>query len=133
MNALLRPSGSVQGAFSRHPLLLEDLPPVDVILISHDHYDHLGAGTVERLTRMASLGQTHWITSLGVGTILSSLGVAPARLTELDWTEQVQVGSLTITAVTGPPLLWPQPLQSVRDAVVLIRSYRPEAPRLLRR
>jgi L-ascorbate metabolism protein UlaG (beta-lactamase superfamily) len=85
--------------FFRPPLLLEDLPPVDVILISHDHYDHLGAGTVEGLARMASLRQTRWITSLGVGTILSSLGVAPARLTELDWTEQVHVGSLTITAL----------------------------------
>jgi L-ascorbate metabolism protein UlaG (beta-lactamase superfamily) len=81
------------------PLLLEDLPPIDVVLISHDHYDHLGAGTVQRLARMESLRQTRWITSLGVGTILSSLGVAPTRSTELNWTEQVQVGSLTITAL----------------------------------
>jgi L-ascorbate metabolism protein UlaG (beta-lactamase superfamily) len=80
-------------------LALEDLPPIDVILISHDHYDHLGAGTVERLARTESLSQTHWITALGVGTLLSSLGVPPARCTELDWTEQVQIGSLTITAL----------------------------------
>jgi L-ascorbate metabolism protein UlaG (beta-lactamase superfamily) len=81
------------------PLLLEDLPPIDVILISHDHYDHLGAATVERLARMESLSRTHWITALGVGTILSSLGVPPGRSTELDWTEHVQVGPLTITAL----------------------------------
>jgi L-ascorbate metabolism protein UlaG (beta-lactamase superfamily) len=81
------------------PLALEELPPVDAILISHDHYDHLGAGTIQRLARMENLQQTRWITTLGVGTILSSLGVAPARTTELDWTEQIQVGSLTLTAL----------------------------------
>jgi L-ascorbate metabolism protein UlaG (beta-lactamase superfamily) len=81
------------------PLALEALPPIDAILISHDHYDHLGAGTVERLARMEKLQQTPWITALGVGAILSSFGVAAARTTELDWTEQVQIGPLSITAL----------------------------------
>jgi L-ascorbate metabolism protein UlaG (beta-lactamase superfamily) len=81
------------------PLALEELPPIDAILISHDHYDHLGAGTVRRLARMESLQQTRWITTLGVGTILADFGVARARTTELDWTEHVQIGSLTITAL----------------------------------
>jgi L-ascorbate metabolism protein UlaG (beta-lactamase superfamily) len=80
-------------------LALEDLPPIDVILISHDHYDHLGAGTIRRLARMEILQHTRWITSLGVGAILSSFGVPPARCKELDWTEQIQIGSLTITAL----------------------------------
>jgi L-ascorbate metabolism protein UlaG (beta-lactamase superfamily) len=81
------------------PLALDDLPPIDVILISHDHYDHLGAGTVQSLARMESLQHTRWITSLGVGAILSSFGVPAARCTQLDWTEQVQIGPLTITAL----------------------------------
>jgi L-ascorbate metabolism protein UlaG (beta-lactamase superfamily) len=81
------------------PLPLEDLPPVDVILISHDHYDHLGAGTVRRLARMESLKHTRWITTLGVGAILSSLGLSSSRWTELNWTDQVQVGAVTITAL----------------------------------
>jgi L-ascorbate metabolism protein UlaG (beta-lactamase superfamily) len=81
------------------PLALEDLPRIDVVLISHDHYDHLGAGTVQRLARIESLSHTKWITSLGVGKILASLGVPPARCTELDWTERAQVGSVTITAL----------------------------------
>lgn len=85
--------------FFAPPLALEELPPVDAILISHDHYDHLGAGTIQRLARMENLQQTRWITALGVGTILSSMGVAPARTTELDWTEQIQIGSLTVTAL----------------------------------
>ena len=81
------------------PLPLEDLPPVDVILFSHDHYDHLGAGTVRRLARMESMQRTRWITTLGVGAILSSLGVSPDKCTELDWTEQVEIGPVKITAL----------------------------------
>jgi L-ascorbate metabolism protein UlaG (beta-lactamase superfamily) len=80
------------------PLSLEELPRIDAILISHDHYDHLGAASVARLARMG-LNQARWITSLGVGRILSRFGVPAARWTELDWTEQVQIGSLTITAL----------------------------------
>jgi len=85
--------------FFSPPLALEELPAIDAILISHDHYDHLGAGTIQRLARMENLQQTPWITTLGVGAILSSLGVASARTTELDWTEHIQIGSLTITAL----------------------------------
>ncbi len=81
------------------PLALEELPAIDAVIISHDHYDHLGAATIQRLARMESLEQTRWITTLGVGAILSSLGVAPTRLTQLDWTEQVQIGPLSITAL----------------------------------
>ncbi|MGI8771770.1 MAG: MBL fold metallo-hydrolase [Acidobacteriaceae bacterium] len=78
---------------------LEDLPPVDVILISHDHYDHLGAGTIQRLARMENLRHTRWITPIGVGKILSHLGVLPHRCTELNWTETVKVGSVVVTAL----------------------------------
>jgi L-ascorbate metabolism protein UlaG (beta-lactamase superfamily) len=81
------------------PLALEDLPLIDVVLISHDHYDHLGAGTVRRLASMESLRQARWITTLGVGRILSSLGVASTRSIELDWTEKVEIGPVTIAAL----------------------------------
>jgi L-ascorbate metabolism protein UlaG (beta-lactamase superfamily) len=80
-------------------LALEDLPAIDVVLISHDHYDHLGEGTVRRLAQMEALRKTRWITALGVGAILRSLGVDEKSCTELDWTEEVKVGSLTITAL----------------------------------
>ncbi len=81
------------------PLRLEDLPPLDIILISHDHYDHLGAGTIQRLARMERLRQTRWITPLGVGAILDKLGVPRERCTELNWTENTKVGPLVVTAL----------------------------------
>jgi L-ascorbate metabolism protein UlaG (beta-lactamase superfamily) len=95
--------GPVQWAgpkrFFPSPLALDDLPEIHAILISHDHYDHLGAGTVKRLAQMESLRQARWITALGVGALLRSFGVEPNRCTELNWTENVKVGSLTVTAL----------------------------------
>jgi L-ascorbate metabolism protein UlaG (beta-lactamase superfamily) len=85
--------------FFPSPLAIEDLPAIDAVLISHDHYDHLGARTVKRLAQMAGLRQARWITALGVGEILRSLGVDPNCCTELNWTENVKVGSVNITAL----------------------------------
>ena len=81
------------------PLALADLPPIDVILLSHDHYDHLGKGTIQQLAQMERLHSARWIAPLGVGKILAEFGVAPARCTELDWTDSVTAGALTITAL----------------------------------
>jgi L-ascorbate metabolism protein UlaG (beta-lactamase superfamily) len=76
---------------------LEDLPPIDAVLISHDHFDHLGAESVARLA--VSQKDALWITPLGVGNILSSMGVRADRITELDWIQSATVGSLTVTAL----------------------------------
>jgi L-ascorbate metabolism protein UlaG (beta-lactamase superfamily) len=77
-------------------IALKDLPPVDVVLISHDHYDHLGAETVQRLAQLAP--EARWVTSLGVGALLQGFGVSAQRITELNWTESTQLGSYRVTA-----------------------------------
>ena len=85
-------------------LALGQLPPIDVVLISHDHYDHFGSNTIRRLARLNNLAGARWITSLGVGKRLRKRGVPEARITELDWTQKAEVAgenfgpSLTITS-----------------------------------
>jgi L-ascorbate metabolism protein UlaG (beta-lactamase superfamily) len=83
--------------FFAPPLPLEELPPIDVVLLSHDHYDHLGARTVRRLTQLEAIAPALWVTALGVGGILKQWGVKQAH--ELDWTESLCVGELEITAL----------------------------------
>lgn len=80
------------------PLALEDLPPLDAILASHDHYDHLDRGVVRTLAHSAAQSRARFIVPLGVGAHLERWGVAPDRITELDWSESTTVGPLTFTA-----------------------------------
>jgi len=80
-------------------LALSELPALDAILVSHDHFDHLGADTVSRLARMERMRETRWITALGVCDILGSFGVARDRCTELDWMQSVQMGPLKLIAL----------------------------------
>lgn len=82
------------------PLSLKDLPAVDVVLISHDHYDHLGMQTLRTLSQLESSRNAQWVTSLAVGKLLRKAGVAASRIAELDWTQTLHIGSdFTITAL----------------------------------
>jgi L-ascorbate metabolism protein UlaG (beta-lactamase superfamily) len=69
---------------------LEELPRLDVVLVSHDHYDHLGEETVRRLAAVQP--DVRWVTSLGVGETLRKFGVLADRISELDWTETAVIG-----------------------------------------
>lgn len=68
---------------------LQELPRLDAVLISHDHYDHLGAGTVRKLAQVQP--QAHWITSLDVAPVLRGFGVSEKKISELDWTETFRI------------------------------------------
>lgn len=70
----------------------EDLPPIDLVLQSHDHYDHLDDLTVCRLE--ATNPGAHWIVPLGLTPFLRRRGVH--EITELDWWQETTVGPLTI-------------------------------------
>jgi L-ascorbate metabolism protein UlaG (beta-lactamase superfamily) len=76
------------------PLPLAALGPVDVVVISHDHYDHLDMPTIKALAGTDAL----FAVPLGVGAHLEHWGVSPDRLRELDWQESARVGGLTLTA-----------------------------------
>jgi L-ascorbate metabolism protein UlaG (beta-lactamase superfamily) len=76
---------------------LDQLPRIDVVLVSHDHYDHLGANTLRDLAKLPATANAQWVTSVGVGKIFNKSGVQTVR--ELEWTESVQVDGLTLTAL----------------------------------
>jgi L-ascorbate metabolism protein UlaG (beta-lactamase superfamily) len=80
------------------PLRLEELPRLDAVLISHDHYDHLGKQTIRRLAQLEPARSAQWLTSTGVGKQLRSFGVR-GEIVELDWTQSTALGGLTITAL----------------------------------
>src|SRR5688572_18503085 len=84
--------------FHAPPLALEELPPLDAIVASHDHYDHLDRGVVRALARSAAQSSARFIVPLGVGAHLERWGVPTSRITELDWSESTTLGPLTLTA-----------------------------------
>jgi len=78
---------------------LDEMPEIDVVLLSHDHYDHMGAATLKKLAGMAQTQGALWVTSEGVDARLLKLGVPRERLRGLNWTESVSApGGLTLTA-----------------------------------
>jgi L-ascorbate metabolism protein UlaG (beta-lactamase superfamily) len=76
------------------PVPLAALPPVDAVLISHDHYDHLDLPTVRALLRH---GTAPFVVPLGIGEHLRGWGVPDDRIVELDWDASTTVGALTLT------------------------------------
>lgn len=69
------------------------LPPIDVVLQSHNHYDHLDERTVHRL--VARDREAEWLAPLGVAPALRKWGVTQVR--ELDWWDTTRQGSLQLT------------------------------------
>jgi N-acyl-phosphatidylethanolamine-hydrolysing phospholipase D len=71
----------------------EDLPPIHLVVISHDHYDHLDLGTVRRVaavhrpTFVVPLGFRAWLADVGIGDVV-----------ELDWWQSRAVRGLRVTA-----------------------------------
>ncbi|HET6857330.1 MAG TPA: MBL fold metallo-hydrolase [Streptomyces sp.] len=76
------------------PVPLASLGPVDVVVISHDHYDHLDMPTIRALAGTSTV----FAAPLGVGAHLERWGVPAERVHELDWNETAEVAGLRLTA-----------------------------------
>src|SRR5215217_5470404 len=82
--------------FFEVPVSLNDLPQIDFILLSHDHYDHLDKASLRYLMQK----KVPVITMLGVGKRLRSWGISDSLITELDWWQQKNIGDgFRITAL----------------------------------
>lgn len=65
----------------------EDMPSIDYLILTHDHYDHLDFKTIRKLRNRIG----HIYCSLGISSHLKHWGVDEDKITELDWWESVQV------------------------------------------
>lgn len=75
-------------------LRIGELPQIDILVASHNHYDHLDAPTIDALPGKENI---HVIVPLGLGAFFTERGYT--RVTELDWYGEITVGGLTVTAV----------------------------------
>jgi L-ascorbate metabolism protein UlaG (beta-lactamase superfamily) len=73
---------------------LEDLPRIDTVLLSHNHYDHLDLAA---LCWLADRGQSQFVVPIGVARLLRSQDIGPVH--ELDWGESLTIGDATIHSV----------------------------------
>ena len=73
----------------------EDLPDIDLVIISHNHYDHLDRNTLQRISQEHN---PHVVAPLGVGKYLTKIGMK--RVTELDWWQSDEtISSVEVTSV----------------------------------
>jgi len=90
----------IPGAVRRYcesPLERENIPPLDFIIISHDHYDHLEYDTIVFLRTSNVI----FIVPLGVGAHLRGWGIPTERIRELNWDESIKIKNITLTAQTA--------------------------------
>lgn len=88
------PAGFGPKRFAPPPMAAEDLPPIDILVLSHNHYDHLDLDTVEKLAGKDSM------------TVLVPLGLAPyftergyTNVIEMDWWDTHKNGALEVQAL----------------------------------
>ena len=75
------------------PIEIQDLPKVDIVLLSHDHYDHLDRKSIHELDKKT----TKFIMPLGVDAHLIKWGINPNKIEVLDWSQSVKFDNINFT------------------------------------
>ncbi len=80
--------------FHAPPISIEELPPIKVVVLSHNHYDHLDHAAICQLQHKVE----QFIMPLGVGATLVRWGVPPGKVCELDWWNGISIAGVQATA-----------------------------------
>lgn len=80
--------------FHAPPIALEDLPEIEAVILSHDHYDHLDQAAVLALAPKVR----QFLTPLGVGERLIAWGIPAAQVQQFDWWQGTQIGQVQLVA-----------------------------------
>ena len=84
--------------FQPVPVPIRSLPPIDLIVVSHDHYDHLDYPSIREFAKLG----VPFVTSLGVGAHLEAWGVQAERIVELDWWETHALPGTGLSVTAAP-------------------------------
>ena len=80
--------------FSEVPIKTEDFPDIDILLLSHDHYDHLDYKTIKKIDEKVST----YVVPLGVESYLKGWGIDESKIKNMAWYEELNFGDLVVTA-----------------------------------
>ncbi len=89
---IFAPRIAVVKRLARPGIPIEELPPIDVVIVTHNHRDHMDPWTIERLGAAPT-----YVTPLGNGETLRSFGAR--NIIELDWWQTTKLGSLEVSIV----------------------------------
>lgn len=98
--------------FNDSPISLEDMPDIDVVLISHDHYDHLDYKTIKKIDSKVK----KYIVPLGVESYLLGWKVNKEKIVVLDWWDDEKIDEVVFTAVPAKHFSMRNPMS--RDATL---------------
>lgn len=88
---------SVRAFDSEYTYTAEDMPEIDLLFITHDHWDHLDYNTFMKLKNKVK----HIVTGLGVGAHLEKWGYPAAQITELYWGDGTRIDGFSIHSTTA--------------------------------
>ncbi|AHZ86159.1 MBL fold metallo-hydrolase [Bdellovibrio bacteriovorus] len=88
------PFGFMMKRFQKPVIELSELPEIDVIIVSHDHWDHLDMDSIKFFKNKS----TRFVVPLGVAAHLTGWGIEASRIQELDWWQGVEIAGIKFTA-----------------------------------
>ena len=94
--------------FSQVPIEFEDFPDIDILLISHDHYDHLDYKTIKRLDDKVNT----YVVPLGLESYLMGWGIDQSRIKTMSWYDEYDKDGLKITATPSRHYTGRNPLKN---------------------